>query len=83
MAKIENSMTAGFLARVTFKEEVAGDYCFDGTHVTEMLYTEDEDVYELIDFIEDHKDYIKDVLVLLPNGDVIDAREMTTNAAED
>lgn len=80
MAQIENVMTAGFLARITFREEVAVEYSFDGSHVCEMLYTEDEDVYELIDFIEQHQDNIVDVQVLLPTGQVIDARELSTQA---
>lgn len=82
MAQKPQGLTSGFIARVTFKEEMAVDYSFDGTHITEMLYTEDEDVYELIDFIEEHKDNIKDVSVLMPSGQVIDARQMTTQAEE-
>jgi hypothetical protein len=80
MQPVKNNMTSGFLARVTFFPEAAEAYSFCGSQIVEMLYTEDEDVYELIDFIEQHKDAIKDVMVLMPGGQVIDARQMSTQA---
>lgn len=47
-----------------------------------MLYTDDEDVYEFIEFMQEHEDFIIEATVLMPNGTIIDARSLSTEAEE-
>ena len=75
-------MKTGFLARVTFSREDSSYFSEEGNEVVEMLYTDDEDVYEFIEFMQEHEDFIIEATVLMPNGTIIDARSLSTEAEE-
>lgn len=81
--KVETAMEQGFLARFTFKPGCEWFYAeSNGQGVVEILFPEDEDVYELIEFCEEHKDHIENVTVLLATGEMIDAKALTTASQE-
>ena len=81
--KIEMTLDEGFLARFTFKPGCEWFYCDSkGQGVVEVIYPKDEDVYELIEFCEEHKDHIENVTVLLATGEMIDAKALTTASQE-
>lgn len=75
-------MKTGFLARVTFSREDSSYFSEEGNEVVEMLYTDDKDVYEFIEFMQEHEDFIIEATVLMPNGTIIDARSLSTEAEE-
>jgi len=75
-------MTSGFLARVTFDQDASEYFSEDANQVMEMLYPEDEDVYEFIEFMQEHEDYVIEATVLFPDGRIIDARSLSTNAED-
>lgn len=79
---VRTKMKTGFLARVTFTREDSSYFSEEGNEVVEMLYTDDEDVYEFIEFMQEHEDFIIEATVLLPNGTIIDARSLSTEAEE-
>lgn len=75
-------MKEGFLARVTFNREDSSYFSEEGNEVVEMLYTQEDDVYEFIEFMQEHEEHIVEATVLLPNGTIIDARSLSTNAEQ-
>lgn len=74
--------TTGFVARVTFKDNYANYFSHDGNPIIEMFYPDDEDVFEFIEFVEEHRPYVVEATVLMPDGKVIDARAMGTFAED-
>lgn len=72
--------TEGFLVRTTFLDAYAKYYSPEGSVVIEQLYPDNEDLYEFLEFLQDNDQYIVDSTVLLPTGQVIDARSLPTNA---
>jgi hypothetical protein len=81
MSPVKTRLVSGFLARIEFNPAMASNYTF-GPSVVEMLYPEDEDRYEFIDFYEQHKEAIESATILLANGVVLDASDLSTFAQE-
>jgi len=82
-AKLKTKLKKGFLARFTFKQGCESYYTNSkGCNVIEVVYPEDDDVYELIDFCEEHRDFIENVTVLMADGNILDAKAITTASQE-
>jgi hypothetical protein len=82
MTKAPPPWQTGFIARLTFEPSSAHHYTPEGNQVTEVFYAEDEDVFEFISFVKEHEEYIISATVLMPDGKVIDAQQMSTFAQE-
>lgn len=82
MDPVKNVMPSGFIARITFTPEDAVHYTPEGHQVVEILYPEDDDIYEFIEFMQDNEDYVQNATVLFANGTIVDARSISTNAEE-
>lgn len=78
----KTKMQHGFLARITFRPEYSVYFSESGAEVVEMLYTEDDDVYEFIEMMQECEEHILEATVLFPSGQIIDARHLSTNAQE-
>lgn len=77
MPKAKAALPSGFIARVTFKPEVAAQYSPLGHQIVEMRYPQDEDVHEFVAFMMENEEYICDATVLFANGTIIDARSLS------
>lgn len=81
MTKVDNNLKSGFLARVCFYPDKAPDFTL-GPTVVEILYPQDDDRYEFIDFYQQFQNCISSATLLLADGSVIDASELSTEAQE-
>lgn len=82
MTQTPGRWKTGFIARLTFDPVWASQYTYEGNQVMEAFYPQDDDVFEFINFLKEHEDYILSATVLMPDGKVIDAQTMSTFAEE-
>jgi len=81
MNPVKNKLVSGFLARIEFLPDRAPDFTL-GPSVVEVIYPEDENRFEFIDFYEQFKDAIASATLLMADGTVLDASQLSTLAQE-